>query len=373
MPNNSGGGMESLILERRSDEYLSDSFLDRVRRSYKLALATSNDHQGRLWGEIDQRRAPVHAALLADTNDDLRQIFANPAASDLFIGIDYLRRNVLEDTPPPHAFMAGSTLGNSTVREHLKLAAGRIFALLPPTLQTVPFPNPFPDEVGLQTSTGIASYRAIQTVYQASLIRSAVDSCKNKSVIEIGPGMGRAAYYARHLGITDYTTIDLPLGIVAQACFLGATLGPDGIWMPGDELPADGRIKLLVAGQKPDRMFGVAFNSDSMTEMSMPAAMDYLDWLRQHCERFVSANRGDNLFTVADLARKWFAIADRRPYPVEPGYTEEVFIPRKSSGVMAWHRVGLHLAKLVVKRGPRRAINSLYRRAQNRMHRAVGR
>ena len=362
--------MESAVL---SDERLSDSFLDRVRRGYKHALAVADDHHGRLWREIDQRRAPIHAALLADGNDDLRRIFANPDASELFNGIDYLRRNILETTPDPALFIAGSTLGNKSLKEHLEAAARRAFAQLPKSLQDAPppFPNPFPNEIGLQTSTGLASYRAIQAVYAASLLQSALSGRENRSIIEIGPGMGRTAYYARHLGMTDYTTVDLPLGIVAQACFLGAVLGPEKLWMPGDEVPAEGRIRLLVAGQKPDKVYGVAFNADSMTEMSLPAAMDYMAWLRRHSERFVSINRSDNLFTVGDVARKWFRTANRRPYPIEVGYTEEIFVPRRLPGLMAWHRIGWHITKLVFKRGPRRTVSSLYHRAQSRLRRSA--
>lgn len=365
--------MEPASLEQRSRGLWSNPFLDRVRRSYKLALTISDDHYGRMWRVIDQHRAPVHVALLADTSDDLRKIFADPAASDLFNGIDYLRRNVMEATLGSDVIIAGAALGNGPVKEHLQNAAKRAFALLPKSWQDarLPFPNPFPNECGLQTPTGLASYRAIQAVYAASLIQSALLTCKNKSVIEIGPGMGRTAYYAYHLGIKDYTTVDLPLGVVAQACFLGAVLGPDSIWMQGDEATAEGRIRLLVAGEKPDKMYGVAFNSDSMTEMSLPAALHYMTWLQQHCECFVSVNVTDNLFTVKDISRKWFTVVNERPYPMEPGYTEETFIPRQFPGLMAWHRIVWHMTKLVFKRGPKRAISSLYQRAQSRLRRST--
>lgn len=373
--------MEAAVLEQQSKGYCSDLFLDRVRRSYKLALAISNDHHGRMWAELDQRRAPIHNALLADSNDDLRTIFANPAATDLFRGIDDLGRNLMGRTPPPETLLYGFRLGNRTLKEVLEIAAKRLFDLLPASLQNaqLPFPN-FPGEMGLQTPTGIATCRAIQGIYQASLIQSALLACNNKSVIEIGPGIGRAAFYAHQLGISDYTTVDLPLGIVAQACFLGAALGPEKLWMYGDEQTAEGRIRLITAGQKPEKMYGVAFNSDSMTEMSLPAALDYVKWLAQHCERFVSINRRDNLFVVSDIAAKWFTLAHRRPYPMEhphpserPDYTEEVFVPRESPGLMAWHRIAWHIAKLSAKRGPKRTIHSIYQRTKSRLGRYAAR
>ena len=119
------------------------------------------------------------------------------------------------------------------------------------------FPAPFRGELGHSTSRGPAGYRAIQALYQTWRLFQLVGP--KQSIVEIGPGMGRTAYYAYRAGLTDYTTIDLPLGVVAQACFLGAVLGADKIWMEGDdEGSTDGRIKLL--STKPKRQFDIALN-----------------------------------------------------------------------------------------------------------------
>jgi hypothetical protein len=83
-------GDEEVAMQEARIDYLSSSFLERVRRSYKLALDSVQARYGHIWETIDQCRAPVHAALLAESNDELRNIFSNPVSSDLFLGVDHL-------------------------------------------------------------------------------------------------------------------------------------------------------------------------------------------------------------------------------------------------------------------------------------------
>src|SRR6516165_9886888 len=100
--------MEPASLEQRSRGLWSNPFLDRVRRRYKLALTISDDHYGRMWRVVDQHRAHVYVALLPDTGGGLGKIFADAAAGDLFNGIAYLRRNVMEATLGSGVILAGS-------------------------------------------------------------------------------------------------------------------------------------------------------------------------------------------------------------------------------------------------------------------------
>jgi hypothetical protein len=87
----------------------------------------------------------------------------------------------------------------------------------------------FPDVVGLATSGGVASYRAVQALYQAWRIAELVSHHPSASVVEIGAGLGRTAFYARQYGLRDYTIIDLPITNVAQGYFLGRTAAPDAV------------------------------------------------------------------------------------------------------------------------------------------------
>ena len=207
------------------EPYLSDPFLDRVRAAYGRAIAATKPARGQ-WAAHDQRRADVRAALLADNNDALRSIFADPTTTDLYFGVDRLCRSLVR----------------------LNEASQFIFEAL-----------------------NAGDVRARCAAYQIDRVQQ-IDSTA-RTIVEIGPGMGRAAYHG-HLAGLDYTTVDLPLGIVAQACFLGRALAPDALWFAGeDQIPQDGRIKLLYG--TPDRNFDMALNVDSITEMPHSIAFDY--------------------------------------------------------------------------------------------------
>ncbi len=257
-------------------DYLSDEFLDRVRRSYKSALRSSAENsKGFVWALIDKKRQDIHEALLSERNDAIRCIFAAPATTDLFYGVDNQCKSI----------------GKFEAADFISCA--------------------------------LSGERANNARYQAQRLLDLLRTCEDRSVVEVGPGMGRVAYFAIEAGITDYTTIDLPLGTVAQACFLGATVGPESISLPGEGKIAP--IKILA--DKPDRRFCVALNSDSMTEMTPIAAFDYLDWIGRHAKKLISINHERNLFTVAEASR-FCGIglpSAERECPSWPGYREELF------------------------------------------------
>ena len=278
----------------KSQPHLTDDFLDRVRRAYRLANA-ANDHSGsEIWSSITKLQMPVHEALAASDNRAIRAIFADPLSSDLYYGVDNLAASI--GSPGDAAGFASQSRADII----LLADALSLRRWLPPGAELAPyyglvdegqrdpdvelllaqisgalgfevrFPNPFRGEMGLNTSRGIASYRAVQALHQCCRVKQEVHSLSSQSILEIGPGMGRTAFYARAAGILDYTTIDLPIGVAAQACFLAATLGPDAIWMLGDEPSlAPGRIRLLpsAARDKIDRRFALILNVDSLTEM----------------------------------------------------------------------------------------------------------
>jgi len=258
--------------------HLDEQFLNRVRRAYHSAITVSGD-AGQVWAPIDSRRNDVHSALLHHQNDALRAIFADPTATDLYYGCDNLCRSITQVEP--------------TLFVEAALASGR----------------------GRD-----AARRAEQMA--ALLAKGSVSS-----VVEIGPGMGRAAFFAYRLGIIDYSTIDLPLGIAAQACFLARALGPDKLWFDGEasEL-ATGKVKLFCAGKLPSGRYGVALNVDSMTEMPWHVAFGYVRWLGQHADLFLSVNHARNRFTVAELMAFAGMKCQARSAPFNPeGYVPGCF------------------------------------------------
>lgn len=331
----------------------NDEFLFRVKRAYGLALAGDHGKQGGgIWSSIDARRSDIHAALLADRTEALSAIFADPLKTDLYYGMDNLCRSILGENSGDgrydQTFSDAARQDFDLLTKALGLGAGdceAALAALDALLdQRIDFPAPFRGELGLKTSRGPASLRAVQALYQTHrLLALCGGVTQGKTVVEIGPGMGRTAYYGYRAGL-DYTTIDLPIGMVGQACFLGAALGPDKIWMEGDDLAlAAGRIKLLPANRLPPQSFDVAVNVDSLTEMRWQVALDYAKWISGHAHIFLSINHRKNYFSVAEIAALAFAgvRSTTHSYPVRDGYYEEMF---DLSSAKPERRVGNRLA-----------------------------
>jgi len=308
-----------------------DEFLNRVKRAYRISLDGWRGAGRSMWTGISHLQRPVHDALMAENNEPIRSIFSNPGKSNLFYGVDNLCAEVAK-TERVYSFPEfGSgdevsrliNIGASTFSTGDDPFAAYDHALC----QTVEFPNPFPNENGTNTPRGVASYRAVQALYQAILIRN--NAKQGADIVEIGPGMGRTAYYASKAGYR-YTTIDLPMGVVAQCCFLGSTLGPDRIWLLGDASDPKGRIRILpVSSGLPNEKFYLALNVDSMTEMSTSSAISYARWIAASSDLFLSINHNLNQFSIDSLFRNVITSETvyRKPYPLRDGYTEELHRP----------------------------------------------
>ena len=298
------------------EAYLSDAFLDRVKAAYRRAIAATKPAVGQ-WASHDERRSDVHAALLDSGNEALRLIFTDPTTTDLYYGVDRL------------------------CRSHVRLSE----------------PSDFIFE-----ALNVADPRARCAAYQIDRLKQIDPTAR--TVVEIGPGMGRTAYHG-HLAGLEYTTIDLPLGIVAQACFLGRALGPDALWFADEDgIPQHNRIRLFYS--VPNRRFDMALNVDSITEMPTAVAFNYFRWIAGHARYLLSINHDKNPFTVAELAA--FSapteIVVRQPCPVWNGYMEEAFLLNEQSPLVQCWRLPAFEAFLFVRRmahGIRRRVSKFRR------------
>jgi len=291
--------------------HLSDEFLGRVKRAYRLSIQDWPGINHFFWGGIYERQRPIHDALMADDYEGLRRIFANPGATDLYYGVDGLFAEALS-----------TTVLDGISRDVCEKLLGNAIRIM--GTDDIEFPNPFPGEMGFPTPRGIASERAINAAFQAWTIQRILGQSSSRKVVEIGPGMGRTAYYAFKYGI-DYTTIDLPMGVVAQACFLGATLGPSHVWLIGDP-PMPGAIRLFPTSRPlPAERFDLALNSDSLTEMSHGAAADYVAWIGAQAAQFLSINHLMNDIKAATICDRYLnaTTVRREDYPLRPGYLIE--------------------------------------------------
>ena len=165
------------------------------------------------------------------------------------------------------------------------------------------------------------------SIYQAWRTLKLCQLVNGSRVLEIGPGIGRGAYYAFALGLTDYTTIDLPLGIVGQALFLGSVMSPDDIWMMGDDPELmDGRIKLLPPPLL-EGYYDVVVNASSLPEMTVPQMKEYMAFSSTNAKVLYSLNHEVHK-RVSEMARI-FGMKEpslRFICSINPGFVEEIFI-----------------------------------------------
>ena len=176
------------------------------------------------------------------------------------------------------------------------------------------------------TSRGRVTFRAVQALYQAYRMKTAAMK-SDVRCMEIGGGSGRTAYFAHMLGMADYTLVDLPMTLVAQAAFLSAALGPDAVWMAGEPVAKQKDCVRLMPPSfvsKTSEKFDVVLNADSFTEMDQEYAQGYIDFASKNAGVLVSINHEANKFTVSDLAPK--AACMRSPYWLRPGYVEELYL-----------------------------------------------
>ena len=182
---------------------------------------------------------------------------------------------------------------------------------------------------GLETSRGLFHYRHFNSLYAAARI------CKlNRElapVCEIGGGLGVTAFYARQMGIRDYTLLDLPLTCLLAGNYLLHSLGEEEVSLYGEPLQKD-TIKLLPYWeyyQLEDNQFALTVNQDSLTEIADNLVMTFLDELKRTSRNyFLSINHEYREgYIVKDFARRsgGFHEIYRGKYWIREGYVEELF------------------------------------------------
>jgi len=326
----------------------------RIRQAYRAAQGTWRGPGESLWAAIGARHRAIHDALLAD-DGSLDTILRDPGRSDLLYGFHSLFASRTDELRAASDGQRQAVV-EALAREMLRLCealgvrplgdpeapAGP--ADVPPAdLEAVlsrlddafgirvEFPNPYPDEFGVMTSRGIISYRAVHALYQTFRMRQ-LTRAHGPRILEIGAGLGRTAYYAYRLGLRDYTIVDLPMANVAQASFLGQTLGATAITLSA-EAPNAGRIRILTPEwlRQSEEAFDVVLNVDSMTEMDRGFAEEYASYIQARATCFVSINRETNPFRVCELAGLGQMFVQRFPYWMRDGYAEEIYLnlPRR--------------------------------------------
>ncbi len=191
------------------------------------------------------------------------------------------------------------------------------------------FKNPFPGEEGIEIKNGILCNREIQAIYQAYKIKEISKSFNNPSIVEIGGGLGRTAYYCSKFNIRNYTIVDIPVSSLCQANYLARMIGEKNVLL-------DNKFKIYNDENKckiisPETYFSsnvnfdLSFNADSLTEIDVNTQKKYINSFLLRSKLFYSINHEDNLLTVSSHFNNNYESYSRNLYWLRRGYVEEIF------------------------------------------------
>lgn len=324
--------------------------IERLKAFYLICDANFAGNRDSVWaGIFRQLQGDIHSAFISADNKKIADILRNPRNYNLFYGFENLNRDLLknkrlEDILEPE--MAMDTLlslceavGIITMLnpESLKISrcidAGEAIQLLEKEFGfNLSFPNPFEGEVGIDTKKGIGSYRAFQAIYQAWKISTIVKDIPNPAILEIGGGLGRTAYYCRQFGIYDYTIVDIPMSSLAQGNFLGRVLPEKDLALIGEPVNAEesySKIKLIHPKYffSSNRKYDLIINVDSLTELDIDIAKEYLRKISEVGNLFLSINHEINSFSINSIWKESSGLNKlyRNFSWVRRGYAEELF------------------------------------------------
>jgi len=164
-------------------------------------------------------------------------------------------------------------------------------------------------QFGLVTKYGLYSDRDFISLGLALMIDDKYKD-RNISICEIGGGIGHLAYYLHKLGFKNISIVDLPTISVSQMYFLETNLGKNDIKLLSP-LHFDGKYDLVL-------------NVDSLIEMNIETAKDYIKFIKANAGYFISVNSETDepgFFKVSDICDMervsrnlfWF----RRGYVIE--------------------------------------------------------
>lgn len=326
------------------------NLVQRIIDAYVKALVVDGGPGDSQWAVfLEQLNMAVHKALTSGDVDLVSQKLRNPSTNNIFYGFDNIRedytRQWKEDSDARDFFtrqiydalarlaeaLGAIPLENPETygfRDPQPYPVDDLLSRLDEALGIfVTFPNPYPDECGLATERGTASFRAIQSLYQAWRITQVLDEHGGTSVVEIGAGLGRTAYYAAKLGVKRYSIVDLPFTLMSSSYFLGRVLGDAGVALFGEER-AGRWLDLTIPSDFLDRdePVDLVVNFDSFTEIGRAMADRYWNHVFDVSSVFLSMNHEANPFTVRDFYQVTpgrYRVS-RHPCWMRRGYVEEL-------------------------------------------------
>lgn len=326
---------------------LSNSFYSKINKILNNSKNFDSIEKDSLWFDTLNTYHQKFVDTVSKDNLKLKEILDNPSKYNLFFGFDnnceyFLKRPRYIDFFENKELVAdkilnlGEYLGilrhNNPEHFRLKFSKPSIDDLLDQIEKKLQiqlnFKNVFPGEEGIKTKRGIISNREIQAIYQAYKIKEIFIKNNYESILEIGGGLGRTAYYCNKFGIKNYTITDLMVPRICQLNYLSRVLN-EKIVLYENELHnqnSQNCIKIISPEFlfKHNNKFDLIFNSDSLTEIDHLNQKKYSSFISNNCNLFYSINHESNEKTVNNLfINTEIKEYEKNMYWLRKGYLEE--------------------------------------------------
>ena len=185
--------------------------------------------------------------------------------------------------------------------------------------------------------------RDLNAIFTAWSVTNKLENFSDASILEVGAGAGRVAYWSWRFGIKSYSLIDLAYINVLQGFYLLKALPDASIRLygePAQELMQGREIAILpthAINNFSSRQFDLVLNQDSFPEIHPKIVRDYLIKIREICRQyFLSINHEscppgvDDFFTQINVQKLVDEVGGykkltRDPYWLRKGYVMELY------------------------------------------------
>jgi hypothetical protein len=328
---------------------ISNSFLKKLILNLKLTILNNsilkNDSH---WNPIFIKHHIKLVDIILNNEKEALEILNNPGSTDLFMGFDTNCLTLIKkprhiDKHENNLLLIDKILSFAEFLNIKKLENPERYKIINKKTNlddlidkieqrieiSLDFKNPFPGEQGMEIRGAIISSREIQSIYQAYKIKEICKSFNNPSVVEIGGGLGRTAYYCSKFNIKNYTIVDIPISSLCQANYLARMIGEENILLDNEFKIYNNENKCKIISPKTyfssNINYDLSFNTDSLTEIDSDTQKKYINSFLSRTKLFYSINHENNLRTVNFHFNNNYKSYSRNLYWLRRGYVEEVF------------------------------------------------
>ena len=337
-----GASFKSQLCSHEFCSRLHSSFLNSQKDFIQVYGNDSSEHWDRMI--VGNKRSDILNLMLAKKyNKALRYTLSNPIRHNLWYGFDNIARRFSADVLNVDSYriydvlrrfyeaMGGHTHQEEKRRPKAYIDIDSILRDIEAALRiTLTFPAPYAKMMGLVDRRGIIRERALWGLYLAWR----ANQNRAKTILELGGGLGYAAFYSSIFGTASYTIVDLPLTLVASGHFLALTKGEENINLYGtlgneqDISSTSQKFNLLPPHAFPvGSKFDIVVNMDSFPEFGKDIAQEYVNKIKTVTQKFLSINHEGESYTVRELFINDPDLINysRFPFWLRKGYVEEMF------------------------------------------------